>query len=316
MLKSTSETIESKVLHPEDGDEGHDPQSGSSTATWNKLPLRRGAEFTRDYLRTIYVVAFFLYCVLVGANAISLLPLKGLLTVTLVLVNIGIAAVTIPLESRRRNRLRRELGHRVDRPAIVDQFPVEIAIYTDGILTGEDQGWICFLPEFLVFQGRRTSFSLLNADVECRGSAFTELVRDPSPKKHFTRSLGDRLGWTNGSVSQRMTFLALETYRTPFGKDPIDLQVRAWMERRAPSDSFSTFPPLTATTEIASGKMTNLHHAIALALVSVPICQMVAHHEGLNWAAVFVSPVWAYSAYLIFDAIRFSRKTRKRVGAP
>ncbi len=143
---------------------------------------------------------------------------------------------------------------KIDEPSPFPQIPVTIKVFSNNTLLGEDIGWVAFVDQFLHFQGKRTEFSLLGADVSVKRTRLEMLFGRHDTRYKYSESIGLQISWRVGKGRELLLIEPLEA--VPGSKQEVlrDLgaTLDAWHQTMKSPGLASTFPPPMATPEISA----------------------------------------------------------------
>ncbi|RYG22659.1 hypothetical protein EON82_16445 [bacterium] len=124
---------------------------------------------------------------------------------------------------RKRRKAPSVLASLVPLPSREASFPVSVRVWCHGVRTGSDEGMVAFFDGWLIFEGRRTAFSLRNVDT-------LSLTVDET-----------RLRMVDGRDVEILPYDRMADRRDL--REPFEVAVRRWMRSGIP-EGRSVLPPM------------------------------------------------------------------------
>jgi hypothetical protein len=204
----------------------------------------------------------------------------------------------------------------IDSPSPFSQEPVTVRVYSSDFLLGEDVGWVSFVDQFLHFQGTRTEFSLLAADVPLsKSELYSTLSGNARSKLKLLSSGAIRLTWNDDQDQELLIIEPLTLTGSKNANFLEDFKAKTVLWRIAPKtlNLASTFPPCFASPETMAETRKRITVArVSLAIALLLICALLIVELYCLWQDLpqFFGLVVATLLLAILFAIGFCRQIR------
>jgi hypothetical protein len=211
------------------------------SATTFPIAARCSARYGSVLLGTILLFSY--------ADTLSLLFFYASLTLSAALNFSALAKIQF-------NARRAEAQSRlplIDSPSPLSQNLVATRFYSGNLLYGDDLGWISFVDQFLHFQGTRTEFSLLAADVPLsKSELYSTLSGKSRSELQLSNSRVVQLTLKDGRDQE--TLLLEPLAPTPSEAREVLEEFKAktviWRTSQKTPHLVSTFPPRFASPDV------------------------------------------------------------------